>query len=125
MEETLGGVADFQASHTSPESLLPLVEMALLRDRQRRASLSIEQTIIQRFNKLTPREQSVMALTIQGQSNKEIARHLDISMRTVESHRSKMMIKMHANHLAELGRLSTLVFVVDQDAADKDDAKNR
>jgi two-component system, LuxR family, response regulator FixJ len=125
LEATLGGAVDSQALHTSPESLLPLVEMALFRDRQRRASLVIEQKITRRFNTLTPREQSVMALTIQGQSNKEIARHLDISMRTVESHRSKMMIKMQANHLAELGRLSTLVFGVDQDAAGKGDAKNR
>jgi len=46
-----------------------------------------------------------MLLAIQGQPNKNIARHLGISHRTVEIHKSKIMHKTGAENLLDLARI--------------------
>jgi len=51
---------------------------------------------------LTPREREVMTLVVTGRTNKEIARDLDVSPRTVEVHRFRVMDKMEAASLAAL-----------------------
>ncbi|MCW0235679.1 MAG: AroM family protein, partial [Ferrovibrio sp.] len=58
-----------------------------------------------RIDKLTPRERQVMSLVTEGLSNKAIARQLDISPRTVEIHRAKVMEKMEAGSVGALIRL--------------------
>lgn len=60
---------------------------------------------------LTPRERQVMSLVAEGLSNKAIGRQLDISPRTVEIHRAKMMEKMGA---ASVGALIRMVLGVEQ-----------
>lgn len=61
--------------------------------------------IDERIGRLTPRERQVMSLVSEGLSNKAIARQLDISPRTVEIHRAKMMEKMGASSVGALIRL--------------------
>jgi DNA-binding CsgD family transcriptional regulator len=51
---------------------------------------------------LTPREREVLALIVTGASNKEAGRRLDISPRTVESHRARIMEKLGARNAADL-----------------------
>jgi two-component system, LuxR family, response regulator FixJ len=51
---------------------------------------------------LTPREREVMTLVVTGKTNKEIARELKVSPRTVEVHRFRVMDKMEAPSLAAL-----------------------
>jgi DNA-binding NarL/FixJ family response regulator len=51
---------------------------------------------------LTAREREVLELVSQGQSTKQIAYELGISIRTVESHRINMLKKMDVNNTAEL-----------------------
>lgn len=58
-----------------------------------------------RIARLTPRERQVMSLVTEGLSNKAIARQLDISPRTVEIHRAKVMEKMEAGSVGALIRL--------------------
>lgn len=60
-----------------------------------------------RLRSLSNRERQTMYFVAEGLSNKEIARHMDISYRTVEIHRSRMMEKM------AFGSISDLVRVVD------------
>jgi two-component system response regulator TtrR len=55
-----------------------------------------------RFERLTPRERKVMSLLVSGMTNKEVARKLEISFRTVEVHRSRIMEKMAAESILEL-----------------------
>lgn len=55
---------------------------------------------------LTEREHEVVKLLSQGNSNKAIARRLDISPRTVEIHRSNLMAKLGANHSVEVIRIA-------------------
>jgi DNA-binding NarL/FixJ family response regulator len=50
----------------------------------------------------TPRELEIIRLLAHGKSNKEIAAELGIAVRTVETHRSKIMLKLGLHSLAEL-----------------------
>ena len=49
----------------------------------------------------------MLSLIVKGYSNKEIARKMDISNRTVEAHRASIMEKMQAESLAELMMMVT------------------
>jgi two-component system response regulator FixJ len=55
-----------------------------------------------RVSQLTPRELEVMILIAKGFSSKEIGKQLNISNRTIDVHRAKLMDKMEATDLAEL-----------------------
>lgn len=59
----------------------------------------------QRISRLSTREREVLDRLAEGCSNKAIARDLEISPRTVEIHRMKMMGKLGARHAAEAVRL--------------------
>ena len=54
------------------------------------------------YAQLTDKEKQVANELLQGNLNKNIADHLDISVRTVEVHRSQVMKKMQAQHVSEL-----------------------
>ena len=64
-----------------------------------------KQEIIRRVKSLTPREREIMDRMIAGQANKVIAIELEISQRTVEIHRSRVMHKMGTHSLAHLVRM--------------------
>lgn len=71
---------------------------------QQADNLRVERT--SRFSSLTPRERDVLRGIIKGLTNKEIAAHLEISARTVESHRESLMQKLDVKHVAALTRLA-------------------
>jgi DNA-binding NarL/FixJ family response regulator len=50
----------------------------------------------------TPRETEIIRLLAEGRSNKEIAGQLGIAVRTVETHRAKIMLKLGLHSLAQL-----------------------
>lgn len=54
------------------------------------------------YAQLTEKEKQVANELMQGNLNKNIADHLDVSMRTIEVHRSQVMKKMQAQHVSEL-----------------------
>jgi DNA-binding NarL/FixJ family response regulator len=54
------------------------------------------------FETLTPREREVLQLMAEGQATKEIARSLDVSVKTVETHRRQIMEKLDIYSVAEL-----------------------
>ena len=55
---------------------------------------------------ITPREKEVLSLIVSGNSNKEIALHLNISVRTVETHRAQLLKKLGARNSMELCRIA-------------------
>jgi PAS domain S-box-containing protein len=57
---------------------------------------------------LTPREQDVMRRVVAGDANKVIARKLDLSIKTIEKHRSSLMRKLRVRSVPELVRLAML-----------------
>ncbi|CAH0495685.1 Transcriptional regulatory protein FixJ [Novosphingobium sp. CECT 9465] len=71
----------------------------------------------QRIARLSSREREVLDRLAEGCSNKAIARELDISPRTVEIHRMKMMGKLGARHAAEAVRLRIEATGLDELAA--------
>jgi len=55
-------------------------------------------------NRLTPREREIVQLLAEGKSNKEIAGYLGISVKTAETHRANIMLKLDFHSLADLVR---------------------
>lgn len=99
------GAADFIQKPYREEALLEKIESALEQDREQRKTLGERQEIVRRIKTLTPRETEIMDRMIAGQANKVIAIELEISQRTVEIHRSRVMHKMGTHSLAHLVRM--------------------
>ena len=53
---------------------------------------------------LSPREREILQLLAEGKSNKDIARQLEISVKTAETHRANIMRKMEFESLSDLIR---------------------
>lgn len=85
--------------------LLSAVREALQRDAVTEAEIAQRAMLAERVNNLSPREREVMALILEGKLNKIIADELDISMRTVEVHRSNVFEKMGVRSAVELATL--------------------
>ena len=76
---------------------------------ERKKQLADEVSVFDaRLDKLTPRETEVMHLLAQGKSNKAMGKELDISPRTVEIHRKRVMDKMEFGSVAMLARYITI-----------------
>ncbi len=99
------GALDFVQKPYREQELLEKIERAFAIDRANRESLQQRQQIAGRLDSLTPRELDVLRLMIEGKANKVIAIDLDISQRTVEIHRARVMEKLEANSLAHLVRM--------------------
>jgi FixJ family two-component response regulator len=100
------GAIDFMEKPFDESMLLERIYEAIRHDRSNRDAL-IRQAIAEaRLAALTPREQEVMWLVVAGKANKEIAAELDLSHRTVETHRGHIMEKTGANSLADLIELA-------------------
>ena len=54
--------------------------------------------------RLTPREREIVQLLAEGKSNKEIATYLNISVKTAETHRANIMLKMNFHSVTQLVR---------------------
>ena len=67
------------------------------------------------FAQLTQREREVLALIADGQSNKEIANQLGIGVRTIETHRERIMRKLGIHTIAGLTRFAIMSGVVSLD----------
>jgi PAS domain S-box-containing protein len=62
-----------------------------------------------KLESLTSRELEVLRLVADGKSNKEVGRILDISIKTVEAHRGRVMRKLEARNMADLMRAALAV----------------
>lgn len=61
---------------------------------------------------LTDRQRQILQLLVDGKSNKEIAATLNLSIKTIEFHRAKMMSKLGAQSAAELSRLAIRLGII-------------
>jgi FixJ family two-component response regulator len=99
------GAADFIQKPFRDQDLLDRINKALEQDQHNRETLLEIRGIEKRLASLTPREHEVMELIVEGRPNKVIAGDLDVSQRTVEIHRARVMEKMKASSLAHLVRM--------------------
>jgi FixJ family two-component response regulator len=100
------GAFDFLQKPFRDQDLIDRVQRALAADHANRQSLAQRDVLRQRYGSLTPREQEVLVLVTKGKANKVMAGDLDISQRTVEIHRARVMEKMGAQSLAQLVRMA-------------------
>jgi two-component system, LuxR family, response regulator DctR len=99
------GAFDFCEKPFSDNALVDRVEQAL-RLSQARLTARNQQAFLQsRLCELTERERDVMHLVVEGLPNKLIADQLEISVRTVEVHRSRVFDKMEVKSAVELANL--------------------
>ncbi len=100
------GVFDFVEKPFDDEVILESIRQAVQYCEYQQEQHSIHNMLSERFDTLTSREKEVMEKIVLGMSNKQIAAALNISIKTVEVHRSRVMDKMQASSLAALVRMS-------------------
>lgn len=100
------GAIDFLTKPVDGQHLLERVQATLRASLEKWEGEAANQLLRERFATLTEREREILDLAVGGQSNKEIARHLGISHRTVEHHRSRIWLKTGVDNLLQLARLA-------------------
>jgi len=96
------GAIDFIEKPFDYRRVVALVEDCLKRDAEARAKQERKRLCCERLGQLTQREREVLELVVAGRMNREIAEKLDISIKTVEAHRAKIMEKLEVHSVAEL-----------------------
>jgi two-component system response regulator DctR len=99
------GAFDFCEKPFSDNALVDRVEQALALSQERLTVHQQSAGLVSRLDELTERERDVMRLVVAGLPNKIIADQLDISVRTVEVHRSRVFEKMEVKSAVELANL--------------------
>lgn len=109
VEMLKAGAVDFIEKPAKADVILSCVRKALEIDLHRRNEQLQFASINQRLQLLTAREREVLTWITAGKPNKIIALILNISSRTVEIHRAKILDKMQATSVAELVKMDLIV----------------
>ena len=99
------GAMDFVEKPFDNDDLVARVRNVIERHRRERPGEVERREVRRRRQLLTSREREVLELLVHGKTNKEIARALGASHRTIEIHRRNAMEKMGAPTLADLVRM--------------------
>jgi len=97
-----GGAMDIFQKPFDDQEVLERIRQAIESDSETRRARSARTAVQARLKTLTPRERAVLELLIAGKTSKEIAVDLDLSVRTVESHRAHIMEKMDVDTATKL-----------------------
>lgn len=103
------GAFDFVQKPFRDQEIMDRVSQALSKNEEDKEKSELKRELERRYESLTPREREVMACVVNGQANKVIAMDRDVSQRTIEIHRARVMEKMEARSLAELVRMAMLI----------------
>ena len=109
------GAAEFLEKPVNDEALLEALQNAVRQHVRSRQTHRADRAARERFAQLSEREREVLGLIVSGLTNKEIGRALDLSPRTVETHRANLFAKLQAESLAQLIR--QYATLVDEDSA--------
>jgi two-component system response regulator FixJ len=98
------GAFDFLEKPIDHEILLDVLKNAIREDTLRHDAHRTEHVARCRLERLTPREREVLDMLVEGLSQREIAARLEISPRTVEVYKARMMEKLQCRSLADVVR---------------------
>jgi len=108
------GAVDFLEKPFTIDEISDALDRALARSSTiAKVTLQPSLELKERLDSLTSRERQVLDEIVSGSTNKQIARDLDLSPRTVEVHRQKIMLKMNTKNTAQLVRLAVTLGVCD------------
>jgi FixJ family two-component response regulator len=99
------GAVDFLEKPCDEATLLTSLARACDLANHDRAAAATREELRGKWKSLTPREREVCSHVVQGRLNKQIAALLGTTEKTIKVHRARVMMKMHANSVAELVRL--------------------
>jgi two-component system response regulator FixJ len=102
------GAMDFITKPFQNQKVLDVIQKVMALEVVKWSAKEKQSKIIQKLVQLTPRERQIMQLLVDGNVNKQMASKLDISVRTVEKHRARIMEKLQVKTLAELVHLALL-----------------
>lgn len=108
------GAAEFLEKPVDDDQLIDTLQAAVRQHVQSRQRLVADRTTRERYAQLSAREKEVLGLIVAGLTNKEMARALGLSPRTVETHRAHLFEKLETDSLAQLIR--GYAALVDEDA---------
>ena len=100
------GADDFLTKPVASDHLLRAIEKALAHHQTLRDLKDKLDSVRARLGRLTPREREVFDHVIRGDANKQVARALGCTERTVKAHRHRVMEKMQVRSLPELVSLA-------------------
>ena len=96
------GACDFIEKPYNDQLLLDAVQAALERSCRTLAGNAPRAAVQARIDSLTPRARDVFVPLVQGFSNREIAEQLEVSVKTLDLYRARVMKRMEAEHLPAL-----------------------
>ena len=96
------GAADVLTKLVASEDLFRAIERAFAHHRTLRDLKNKLNLVRAHVSALTPRERQVFELIVRGNTNKQIARALGCTERTIKAHRHRVMEKMQVRSLPEL-----------------------
>ena len=99
------GAVDFIEKPFDLQALKQQVEEMLVDAREKRMQNERRNINVALLGRLTPREQQVLERIVAGRLNKQIADDLGISIKTVEAHRSSIMVKTNSRTVVDLMRV--------------------
>ncbi|MCC9655259.1 response regulator transcription factor [Rhodopirellula halodulae] len=96
------GARDFFEKPVEVDLFLQRIREAIAEDHLRRQQRDEDSLIRQRIESLSPRESEILNLVMEGKLSKQIASHLEISIKTVEAHRANILRKMHVDSFIQV-----------------------
>ncbi|MGH8436423.1 MAG: response regulator transcription factor, partial [Pseudomonas sp.] len=98
------GAIDFVEKPYNPQQMLERIQAALKSAVQVYAGMEQRQQLQSKLGLLTRREREILMMVVDGKASKVIARELNISVKTVDVHRTKIKDKMGVTSIAMLVR---------------------
>lgn len=95
------GAVDFLTKPIDETILIESVQKAIAASMARHSDIVLRNEFSRKLGLLTQREREIMHKLMDGHTNKQIAYQLDLSLRTVESHRARVFEKLSVTSLAE------------------------
>ena len=99
------GAAEFLEKPVDDDLLLDTLHQAVRQHVRSRERIAAGREARERLARLSEREREVLGLVVEGLTNKEVARALALSPRTVETHRANLSAKLEVATLAQLIRV--------------------